>query len=68
MMEAMTAAPVLDWTALLKIVMKGKGLPSSRTCSMLPMRKSTVRSIAKPRVPLIEMPVMMERGTMICAF
>lgn len=31
------------------------------------MRRSTVRIMAKPREPLIAMPVMMERGTTTCA-
>jgi hypothetical protein len=32
------------------------------------MRKSMVRIMPKPRLPFMAMPVMMERGTTICAF
>ena len=67
-MLAMTAAPARDCTAWWKMAMKGKAGFSASTASTSPMRKSTVRIIAKPRVPLMAMPVMMDRGTTICAF
>jgi hypothetical protein len=65
--DAMTAAPERDWTARWKMAMKGKAGFSSSTASRSPMRKSTVSIMAKPREPLMAMPVIMERGTTICA-
>jgi hypothetical protein len=65
---AITAAPARDCTAWWKTAMKGKAGFSASTASTSPRRKRTVRIMAKPREPLMAIPVMMERGTTICAF
>jgi hypothetical protein len=62
-MDAITAAPDRDCTARWKMAMNGKAGFSSRTASKSPMRKSTVRIMPKPRLPLMVIPVMMDRGT-----
>jgi hypothetical protein len=65
--DAITAAPDRDCTARWKIAMKGNAGFSSRTASRSPIRKRTVSIMPKPSVPFIAIPVMIERGTTICA-
>lgn len=66
--DAMTAAPDLDWTAWWKIAMNGKAGFSARTASISPKRNSTEITMTKPRDPLMAMPVMMDLGTTTWAF
>lgn len=47
--------------------MKGNAGFSASTASTSPRRNSTLSTMAKPKVPLIAMPVMIERGTTTCA-
>lgn len=66
--EAITAAPDRDCTARWKMAMNGNAGFSARTEERSPIRKRTVRSMPKPRVPFIAIPIIIERGTTTCAF
>jgi hypothetical protein len=68
MRDDMAAAPAVEFTAFLKMAMTGNNGFCSSAASMSPARKSTAKIIAKPRVPLIAIPVMMDRGMMTAAF
>jgi threonine synthase len=65
---AMAAAPETDCTALWNMAMKGNEGLASMAASMSPERKSMVIIMPKPRLPLIKIPVMMARGTVMGAF
>jgi hypothetical protein len=58
----MAAVPETDCTALLKIAMNGNDGFASNAASISPERKSIVSIMPKPRLPLINIPVMIARG------